>query len=176
MAQEKVDRAQRIPKNAVPGVAELLSNSTLYVAEVAPDTAGENVAPVECGSIDEEAATFKPSLHFQVKKLDNLGAENPDEISETITMNYGVQPKEIMNDFNAENLAVKAKTNEGERVLLDQQLAYLALEDLQERLKDQKFAQLFDNNRDAVIQSIAEEIERVQSMLKDIEFEKMSDD
>ena len=38
------------------------------------------------------------------------------------------------------------------------------------------FAQLFDNNRDAVIQSIAEEIERVQSMLKDIEFEKMSDD
>jgi len=81
-----------------------------------------------------------------------------------------------MNDFNAENLAVKAKTNEGERVLLDQQLAYLALEDLQERLKDQKFAQLFDNNRDAVIQSIAEEIERVQSMLKDIEFEKMSDD
>ncbi len=173
---QQVDRAVRLPKNAVPGVVELVSNATVYVAEVNPETAGEDIMPVDCGSTAEVAATFKPTMNFQVTKLNNLGAEKADQESETITMHYGESPKEIMNDFNANNLAVKAKTSDGERILLDQQLAYLALEDLQDRLKDQKFAQLFESNREGMIESLAAEIERVQGLLRDIEFEQMSEE
>jgi len=163
-----VDKARRIlPTNAVPGVAELNSNFTLIVAPVNPEKAGEDNAPVYCGSIAEVAETFKPKLEFEVKKLDNIGGASVEESTQSVTMHYGQEPSQVMNDFQAENIAVKATTGDGERVLFDQQLSYLALEDLQERLKDQKFAQLFQNNKDAMIQTLEAEIQRMQQILEE---------
>jgi hypothetical protein len=163
-----VDKARRIlPANAVPGVAELNSNFTTIIAAVNPGTAGEDCTSIECGSIGEVAEKFKPKIDFEIKKLDSLGAEKVDESVASVTMNYGEEPSQIMNDFGAENLAVKAKTSEGEQVLLDQQLSYLALEDLQERLKDQKVAQLFQNNKEALIQALEAEIVRMQQMVEE---------
>jgi hypothetical protein len=161
-----VDKARRIlPANAVPGVAELNSNFTLMIAAVNPETAGEDTSPVTCGSIGEVAEKFQPKLEVEIKKLENLGAEKVDETTTSVTMRYGEEPSQVMNDFGAENIAVKAKSNEGERVLLDQQLSYTVLEDLQERLKDQKFAQLFQSNKDSLIQTLAAEIERMQKIV-----------
>lgn len=163
-----VDKARRIlPVNATPGVAELNSNFTTVVAAVNPNTAGDDITPVDCGSIGEVADKFKPKLEVQVKKVDNLGADKAEETAATVTMNYGEEPSQVMNDFGAENVTVKAQTNEGERVLLDQQLSYLALEDLQERLKDQKLAQLFQNNKDGLIQTLEAEIERLKTLIEE---------
>ena len=163
---QDVDKARRIlPANAVPGVAELNSNFTMIIAPVNPETAGEDTTPVNCGSIGEVAEKFQPKLEVEVKKLENLGADKVDESTTTVTMRYGEEPSQVMSDFGAENIAVKAKSSEGERVLLDQQLSYTVLEDLQERLKDQKFAQLFQSNKDALIQTLAAEIERMQKMV-----------
>ena len=78
-----------------------------------------------------------------------------------------------MNDFGAENITVKAHTNEGEKVLLDQQLSYLALEDLQERLKDQKIAGLFQSNKDGLIQTLQEEIERIKKILDESKLDSL---
>jgi hypothetical protein len=58
-------------------------------------------------------------------------------------------------------------------VLLDQQLAFLALEDLQERLKDQKIAGLFQNNKDALIQTLEAEIERIKNMLDETKLDSL---
>jgi tripartite-type tricarboxylate transporter receptor subunit TctC len=41
------------------------------------------------------------------------------------------------------------------------------LEDLQERLKDQKVAQLFQNNKEALIQALEAEIVRMQQMVEE---------
>jgi hypothetical protein len=172
-----VDKARRIlPTNAAPGVAELNSNFTTIIAAVNPDTSGEDCTPVECGSIGEIAANFKPKIDLEIKKLDNLGADKVDESTATISMNYGEEPNQIMDDFGAENITVKAKSSEGERVLLDQQLSYLALEDLQERLKDQKVAQLFQNNKDALIQTLEAEIERMKKLIEDVKLESLGGD
>jgi len=172
-----VDKARRIlPANAAPGVAELNSNFTTIIAAVNPDTAGDDCTPVECGSIAEVAANFKPKIDLVVKKLNNLGADKVDESTATVTMNYGEEPSQVMDDFGAENITVKAKTSEGERVLLDQQLSYLALEDLQERLKDQKVAQLFQNNKEALIQTLEAEIERMKKLIEDVKLESLGGD
>jgi hypothetical protein len=88
-------------------------------------------------------------------------------------MSYGDEPSQVMNDFGAESITVKAQTNEGEKVLLDQQLAFLALEDLQERLKDQKIAGLFQNNKDALIQTLEAEIERIKNMLDETKLDSL---
>lgn len=169
-----VDKAKRIlPTNAVPGVAELNSNFTTIIAPVSPSTAGEDCTPVECGSIAEVAEKFKPKIDLEIKKLDKLGADKVDESVASITMSYGEEPSQIMNDFQAENIAVKAKTAEGERVLLDQQLAYTVLEDLQERLKDQKIAQLFQNNKDALIKALEAEIARIQQVAEEQKLESL---
>ena len=169
-----VDKARRIlPANAVPGVAELNSNFTTYIAEVNPDTAGDSIEPVEAGSTAEVAEKFKPKIEFEVKKINNLGAEEVDEEVVSVNMKYGEDPKEIMNDFNAENLIVKSKTGENERVLLDQQLDYLALEDLEERLRDQKFAKLFQNSKDDIIASLEAEIERVKKLSEEADFDSL---
>jgi hypothetical protein len=169
-----VDKARRIlPSNAVPGVAELNSNFTTYIAEVNPDVAGDDMTPVDCGSVADVAEQFKPKVEFEIKKLNNIGTQEITEETVTATMNYGEQPKEIMNDFKADNLVVKTKTSEGERVLLDQQLTYLALEDLQERLKDQKFAKLFQSDKDALIGALEAEIERIKNIQTESEFEEM---
>jgi len=169
-----VDKARRIlPANAAPGVAELNSNFTTIIAPVNPATAGEDIAPTECGSVGEVAEKFKPKLDVEVKKLDNLGAEKPDETATSVTMSYGDEPSQVMNDFGAENITVKAQTNEGEKVLLDQQLAYLALEDLQERLKDQKIAQLIQNNKEGLIQTLQAEIERIKNLLDESKLDSL---
>lgn len=161
-----VDKAKRIlPKNAVPGVAELNSNFTMVIAPVNPATSGEDTTPVDCGSIGEVAEKFKPKVEVEVKKLDNIGAEAVNESTASVTMQYGDEPSQVMNDFGAENIAVKAKTSDGERVLLDQQLAFTVLEDLQERLKDQKFAQLFQTNKDGLLKTLESEIERIQKIV-----------
>jgi hypothetical protein len=172
-----VDKARRIlPTNAAPGVAELNSNFTTIIAAVNPDTSGEDCTPVECGSIGEVAANFKPKIDLEVKKLNNLGADKIDESTATVSMNYGEEPNQVMDDFGAENITVKAKSSEGERVLLDQQLSYLALEDLQERLKDQKVAQLFQNNKEALIQTLEAEIERMKKLIEDVKLESLGGD
>ncbi len=163
-----VDKARRIlPANAAPGVAELNSNFTTIIAPVNPNTAGEDISPSECGSVGEIAEKFKPKLDIDVKKVDNLGADKVDESTSTVTMNYGEEPSQVMSDFGAENITVKAQTNEGEKVLLDQQLSYLALEDLQERLKDQKIAQMFQSNKDGLIQTLEAEIERIKKLIEE---------
>jgi hypothetical protein len=172
-----VDKARRIlPTNAAPGVAELNSNFTTIIAAVNPENAGEDCTPVECGSIGEVAANFKPKVELEVKKLSNLGADKVDESTASVTMNYGEEPNQIMDDFGAENITVKAKSSEGERVLLDQQLSYLALEDLQEKLKDQKVAQLFQNNKEALIQTLEAEIERMKKLVEDVKLESLGGD
>jgi hypothetical protein len=172
-----VDKARRIlPTNAAPGVAELNSNFTTIIAAVNPENAGEDCTPVECGSIGEVAANFKPKVELEVKKLSNLGADKVDESTASVTMNYGEEPNQIMDDFGAENITVKAKSSEGERVLLDQQLSYLALEDLQEKLKDQKVAQLFQNNKEALIQTLEAEIERMKKLIEDVKLESLGGD
>lgn len=169
-----VDKARRIlPVNATPGVAELNSNFTTVIAPVNPATAGEDITPTECGSVAEVADKFKPKLEVQVKKIDNLGADKVDESAASVTMSYGDEPSQVMNDFGAENVTVKAQTNEGEKVLLDQQLSYLALEDLQERLKDQKIAQLFQNNKDGLIQTLEAEIERLKGLIEEGKLESL---
>ncbi len=174
---QDVDKARRIlPTNAAPGVAELNSNFTTIIASVNPETAGEDCTPVECGSVAEVAANFKPKVDLEIKKLDKLGADKVEESTATVTMNYGEEPSQIMDDFGAENIAVKAKSSEGERVLLDQQLSYLALEDLQERLKDQKVAQLFQNNKEALIQTLEAEIERMKKLIEDVKLESLGGD
>ncbi|MDI6804866.1 MAG: hypothetical protein QME58_13680 [Bacteroidota bacterium] len=174
---QDVDKARRIlPTNAAPGVAELNSNFTTIIASVNPETAGEDCTPVECGSVAEVAANFKPKVDLEIKKLDKLGADKVEESTASITMNYGEDPSQIMDDFGAENIAVKAKSSEGERVLLDQQLSYLALEDLQERLKDQKVAQLFQNNKEALIQTLEAEIERMKKLIEDVKLESLGGD
>lgn len=170
--QLDVDKAKRIlPANAVPNVAELNSNFTLYVAEVNPDLAGESAEPIDCGSVAEVAEKFKPKIEFGVTKLNNIGTGTPEEETVSAVMNYGEQPKEIMNDFNAENLVVKTKTSDGERVLLDQQLTFLALQDLEEKLKDQKFRALFEKNKEAMIASLQDEIERIKGIQSESDFE-----
>jgi len=167
-----VDKAKRIlPANAVPNVAELNSNFTLYIAEVNPNTAGESAEPVDCGSVAEVAEKFKPKIEFNITKLNNIGSGNPEEEIVSVEMNYGEQSKEIMNDFNAENLVVKTKSYDGERVLLDQQLTYLALENLEEKLKDQKLLALFEKNKDSLIESLQQEIERIKKLQSDSDFE-----
>jgi hypothetical protein len=169
-----VDKARRIlPNNAVPGVAELNSNFTSYIAEVNPDVAGENLEPVECGSTADVAANFKPKIEFGVKRLNDIGSDESTEEVVTATMAYGEQPKEIMNDFKADNLVVKMKSGTGEKVLLDQQLTFLALEDLEEKLKDQKFAKLFQTNKEGLIESIEAEIERIKGLKEESEFDNM---
>ncbi len=172
-----VDKARRIlPTNATPGVAELNSNFTTVIAAVNPETAGEDCTPVECGSIGEVAQKFKPKIELEVKKLDKLGADSVEESTASVTMNYGEDPSQIMNDFQAENLSVKAKTTEGERVLLDQQLTYLALEDMQERLKDQKVAQLVQSNKEGVIKTLEAEIERLQKLVEEAKLGSLGGD
>jgi hypothetical protein len=169
-----VDKARRIlPANAVPGVAELNSNFTTYIAEVNPDTAGENMDPVDAGSTAEVAEKFKPKIEFSVKKLNKLGADEMEDETVSVTMKYGDNPKDIMNDFQSENLIVKSKTGDGERVLLDQQLDYLALEDLEERLRDQKFAKLFQSNKDGIIAALEAEIERVKKLSEQADFDSL---
>jgi hypothetical protein len=163
-----VDKAKRIlPANAVPGVAELNSNFTTVIAAVNPATAGEDCTPVECGSIAEVADKFKPKLDVEIKKLNNLGGDSVEEAVTSVSMQYGEEPSQVMSDFGAENIAVKARSAEGEQVLLDQQLSYLALDDLQERLKDQKVAQLVQSNKEALIKSLEEEIERLQQLVEE---------
>lgn len=170
--QLDVDKAKRIlPANAVPNVAELNSNFTLYVAEVNPETTGESADSIDCGSVAEVAENFKPKVEFGISKVNNLGSGEPELETVSAVMNYGEQPKDIMNDFNAENLVVKTKTSDGERVLLDQQLTYLALQDLEEKLKDQKFRALFEKSKDALIASLEEEIEKVKSIQSESDFE-----
>jgi uncharacterized protein (DUF111 family) len=169
-----VDKARRIlPTNAAPGVAELNSNFTTIIAPVNPATAGEDITPTEAGSVGEVAAKFKPKLEVEVKKVENLGADKVDETTSSVSMSYGDEPSQVMNDFGAESITVKAQTNEGEKVLLDQQLAFLALEDLQERLKDQKIAGLFQNNKDALIQTLEAEIERIKNMLDETKLDSL---
>lgn len=169
-----VDKARRIlPSNAVLNVAELNSNFTTYIAEVNPETSGDDMEPIECGSTAEVADTFKPKIEFNVKKINNLGDEESHEEVASMTMHYGEQPKEIMNDFKAENLVVKGKTSDGERVLLDQQLTFLALEDLEEKLKDQKFAKLMQTNKDGLIEALEAEIQRIKDLQSDSEFDNM---
>ena len=169
-----VDKAKRIlPANAAPGVAELNSNFTTIIAPVNPATAGDDITPTEAGSIGEVAQKFKPKLDVEVKKVDNLGADKVDETTSSVSMSYGDEPSQVMNDFGAESITVKAQTNEGEKVLLDQQLAYLALEDLQERLKDQKIAGLFQNNKDALISTLEAEIERIKNMLDETKLDSL---
>lgn len=162
-----VDKAKRIlPTNAAPGVAELNSNFTVVVAPVNPDTAGENCTPKDCGSIDQVAEEFKPTMEFEVKKVTNIGAEKADESTGAVRMRYGEERGQVMNDFTPENLTVKARaTDNDERVLLDQQLTYLALEDLQERLRDQKVAQLFQNKKEDLIRSLEAEIEKMKKAI-----------
>ncbi len=169
-----VDKARRIlPTNAAPGVAELNSNFTAYIAEVNPATAGESCEPVDCGSVAEVAAAFKPEIEFEIQKVTELGSEQPGTETESVIMRYGEEPSQVMNDFSADNLVVKARTREGDRALLDQRLAYHALEDLQERLKDQKFIALFEADRDGMIRTIESEIERIQSLLGEIDLEAL---
>ena len=169
-----VDKARRIlPANAAPGVAELNSNFTTIIAPVNPNTAGDDISPTECGSVGEIAEKFKPKLDVDVKKVDNLGADKVDESTSTVTMNYGEEPSQIMSDFGAESITVKAQTNDGEKVLLDQQLSYLALEDLQERLKDQKVAQMFQSNKDGLIQTLEAEIERIKKLIEEGKLDSM---
>lgn len=169
-----VDKARRIlPANAVPGVAELNSNFTTYIAEVNPNTSGENMEPTDAGSTAEIAEKFKPKIEFEVKKLNNLGSEEIDDQTVSVTMKYGENPREIMNDFQSENLIVKSKSGEGERVLLDQQLDYIALEDLEERLRDQKFAKLFQSNKDGIIAALEAEIERVKKLSENADFDSL---
>jgi len=169
-----VDKARRIlPANAVPGVAELNSNFTTIIAAVNPESAGEDITPVDCGSVGDVASQFKPKMDFEVKKVGNLGGDKVEETTETVSMRYGDEPSQVMNDFGAENLTVKAQTAEGNRVLLDQQLSYLALEDLQERLKDQKVAQMVQNNKDALIKTLEAEIERLQKLLEDSKLDSL---
>ena len=170
---DRPDKAYRIPTNAVPGLVELGSNFTTYIAECNPETAGEDVTPVDCGSVNEVAEKFKPKIELELKKLNNLGDNEVQEEMTNVVMHYGEQPREIMNDFKSDNLVVKMKTEDGERVLLDQQLDYIALEDLQEKLKDQKFAQLFQSNRDALIEALESEIERVKRLSESAEFDTM---
>jgi len=172
---DDVDKARRIlPTNAAPGVAELNSNFTVIIAPVNPNAEGEDCTPTRCGSIDEVAAEFKPTMEFQVKKVDNIGADKVDESTVSVTMKYGQERGQVMNDFTAENLTVKAKTaDSSERVLLDQQLTYLSLEDLQERLRDQKVAQLFEKNKDGLIQSLTAEIDRLKKVIQENEANKL---
>ena len=163
-----VDKAKRIlPTNATPGVAELNSNFTVYIAPVNPETAGEDCTPTECSSISEVAAKFAPKLEFEVKQVDNLGGDAVQESTTGLTMRYGEDPAQVMSDFGAENIAVKAKSVDGERVLLDQQLTHLALDDLMERMKDQKMAQLLQSNKEGVIKALEAEIERLQQILEE---------
>jgi uncharacterized protein (DUF111 family) len=171
-----VDKAKRIlPVNAAPGVAELNSNFTTIIAPVNPQSAGEDATPVECGSINEVAAKFAPKLEFEVKKIENIGAEKADEATVNVTMNYGQDPSQIMGDFQADNLAVKATTAEGERVLLDQQLTHLALEDLMERMKDQKVAQLLQSNKEGMIKALEAEIARLQQLLEEQKLDSLGE-
>jgi hypothetical protein len=169
-----VDKANRIlPTNALPNVADLNSNFTSYIAELNPETAGDNLDPVECGSTADVATAFKPELQFNIKKINDIGADEISEETVTTTMKYGSQPKDIMNDFKPENLVVKMKTGQGEKVLLDQQLTYLALEDLEEKLKDQKFAKLFQSNKEGLIQALEDEIDRIKQLQEKINLEKI---
>jgi hypothetical protein len=169
-----VDKARRIlPANAAPGVAELNSNFTTIIAPVNPATAGDDISPTECGSIGEVAANFKPKLDVDVKKVENLGADKVDESTASVSMSYGDEPSQVMNDFGAESITVKAQTNDGEKVLLDQQLSYLALEDLQERLKDQKVAALFQNNKDGLLQTLEAEILRIKALLDESKLDSL---
>ena len=172
-----VDKARRIlPTNAAPGVAELNSNFTVVIAPVNPTTAGEDCSTTQCGSIDEVAQEYKPTMEFEVKKVDNIGADKVDESTVTVTMKYGQERGQVMNDFSAENLTVKAKTaDSNERVLLDQQLTFLALDDLQERLRDQKVAQLFQNNKEGLIQSLTAEIDRLKKLIEEGEANKLAE-
>jgi hypothetical protein len=80
-----------------------------------------------------------------------------------------------MADFQADNLAVKATTGEGERVLLDQQLTHLALEDLMERMKDQKVAQLLQSNKEGMIKALEAEIARLQQILEDQKLDSLGE-
>lgn len=172
--QLDVDKARRIlPSNAVPGVAELNSNFTLYVAELNPETAGEKIEPVDCGSTADVAEQFKPQVALQVKKINNIGADEVSEETVDISMKYGNDPKEIMNDFKSENVVVKAKDGDNERTLLNQQLDFLALDELVEKLKDKKFQKLVASNKDGLLKSIEEEIQRIDQLIKDAEFDSM---
>jgi len=169
-----VDKAKRsLPVNALPGVAELNSNFTTIIAEVNPDSAGSDSTPVDCDSIGAVAKEFEPKLEFQVKKVSNLGAEKVDETTTSVTMEYGKEPSQVMSDFEAENIVVKAKTtdDESERVLMDQLLAFHALEDLQAQLRDQKVAKLFETDRDGLIQLLEAEIVRLQKLLEEQKLE-----
>jgi hypothetical protein len=169
-----VDKARRIlPANAVAGVAELNSNFTVYVAEVNPESAGDSIEPIDCGSVADVAENFKPKIEFQLKKLNKIGESELDEEVVSTIMNYGEQPKEIMNDFKAENLVVKMKTQDNEKVLLDQQLTYLALEDLQERLRDQKFAKLMQSDKQSMVEALELEIERIKNLKEKSDFDSM---
>jgi hypothetical protein len=164
--QLDVDKARRVilPTNW-GGVVDLNSNFTTIIAEVNPETAGSDTTPVECDSIGTVAGTFKPKMDFQVTRLSNLGGDEMDEATVSVRMEYGKDPSKVMEDFKPENIVVKAVTKEDERVLLDQQLSYLALDDLQERLRDQKVAQLVQSNRESLIATLEEEIGRMQKII-----------
>lgn len=167
-----VDKARVIaPTNHVPKVVELNSNFTTYIAELDPNTSGETSKPELCGSTAEVAEKFKPQLSFQVKKLSNLGSDELKEEETTINMRYGANPKEIMDDFMADNLVVKSEDEDQNKVLLDQQLDYMALEDLQERLKDKNFASSVKDNKESVIASLEAEIARIKALKEEIELD-----
>jgi hypothetical protein len=124
-----VDKARRIlPANAAPGVAELNSNFTTIIAPVNPATAGEDITPTEAGSVGEVAEKFKPKLDVDVKKVENLGGDKVDETTSTVSMSYGDEPSQVMNDFGAESITVQGADERRGEVPLDQQRVS-ALED-----------------------------------------------
>jgi hypothetical protein len=87
-------------------------------------------------------------------------------------MRYGANPKEIMNDFTADNIVVKSENQSGEKLLLDQQLDYIALEDFQERLKDKTFTKTISENKEGLLAALEAEIERIKKLKEEIEIDK----
>ncbi len=165
MNQNQVAGAEKIVNfHAIPGVVDIPSNPAIIITTPNPSTAGRDLTPKRCGSLEQVVENFLPEQDYQLVTLNNLAGDAVETGTTTVKMRYGANPKQIMNDFEAEHLVVKAKDENGRKVLLEQRLDYFTLDNLLQLTGSEAFRKAFENGRESMLAFLENEIARLQAL------------
>lgn len=171
----KVPGSDRItPVNAVVGVVDLPSNRANMILPANPNTAGQDLEPVKCVSVQQAAEKFEPEKEFQIKKIANVGGEKVEESEATVVMKYGENSKQIMRDFEPENIVVKATDNDGKKLLFEQRLDIHTLDSLLQLLSRDDAKEMVETYREQLVKMLDEEIATVENIKQEIELGKIA--
>lgn len=175
LPEHKVSGARKVPPaNATPAVGELPSNPAIIVTPVNPETAGTDLTPVWCGSTAHAAKNFNPKKGYHIHTLDNLAGNQVKENESIITMEYGREPEQIMDDFKAENIVVKAYDSDGNKPLLEQRITLFTLDSLLRLCDKQEFKKTFESSKKELLCTLEGEIKRTEELLDDTKIEQLS--